>query len=58
MRKQTFRNTFAPLVENDDLTVDNIIKGLFIGVIEYGDLPEDLKNVIDAEMQSRLVSKN
>lgn len=58
MNKQTFKNTFAPWVENEELTVDNIIKGLFIGIIEYDDLPEKIKDIVDMEMQNRVIAKN
>jgi len=52
-KKLVFKNTFAPLVENQDLTVDNIIKGLFVGFIKYKDLPPEVRLIIDEEMQKR-----
>jgi hypothetical protein len=35
------------------LTVDNIIKGLFSSAIDYDDLPENIQNKVDEEMEKR-----
>jgi len=48
-----FKNTFAPLITNEELSVDNVIRGLNLGFIQYKKLPTDVREAIDTEMQKR-----
>ena len=48
-----FKNTFAPLITNDELSVDNVIRGLNLGFIQYKKLPTDVRKAIDTEMGKR-----
>jgi len=48
-----FKNTFAPLITNEELSVDNVIRGLNLGFIQYTELPTEVREAIDTEMQKR-----
>ncbi len=50
---EIFKNTFASTVENKELSVDNIIRLLFFGVVKHKDLPENIQIAVDAEMARR-----
>lgn len=58
MSQQIFQNTFAPLIENQELTVNNIIKGLFLGFIRYEDLPKEVRKAVDEEMKKIKTSQS
>ena len=53
MTKPEFKNTFAPHVVRGTLTVDQIIQLLSHAMIKYEDLPTEVKNSVDHEMEKR-----
>lgn len=57
MEKRTWKNTFAPDCDNEELTIDMIITGLFRTVWFYEDLPEEIQTAVDEEMTRRTEKK-
>ena len=53
MEKRTWKNTFALNCENEELTLDMIISGLFLGAWGYDELPEDAQKAVDEEMDRK-----
>lgn len=51
------KNTFAPDCDNEELTIDMIITGLFRGMWEYDELSEEIQNAVDEEMARRFPKK-
>ena len=47
-----FKNTFAPYVENKELSVDAVIRLLFWG-LPFQRLPDEVKHAVRAEMSHR-----
>lgn len=56
-KEKTWKNTFAPDCENEELTVGMIIQGLFRTLWEYDDLPKEIQNAVDEEMIRRTARK-
>lgn len=46
-----FKNTFAPHVDNHELTLDALILGLMHGVFHYDGLPDNIKSAVSEEMK-------
>lgn len=55
--EKTYKNTFAPDCDNEKFTVGMIIRGLFWSLWEYDDLPDEIQDVVDAEMLRRFPQK-
>lgn len=50
MAARTFKNTFAPGVEGDSISVEEIIAGLRFGVIGEGSLPAEVHGAVSEEL--------
>ena len=53
MSKKTWKNTFCSNCENEELTLEQLIGGLYFGAWGYDELPEDAQQAIDKEMDRR-----
>jgi hypothetical protein len=53
MTKKKFKNTFAPNVVNSEISVDGIIRLLFLGAVNTDDLPPDILKAVSNEMLRR-----
>ena len=45
-----FKNTFAPNVENKELSIGGIVQLLKHGIVKYSDLPDDVKKEVDKKI--------
>ena len=46
---QTFKNTFAPHMDNDFLSVHDVIMGLRVSLLHHEDLPPEVQKAVAAE---------
>lgn len=46
-----FKNTFIPDCENTELTIGDVITAMRFGFIEYEDLPQEVQNAVDEEIE-------
>lgn len=53
MTQQVFKNTFAPNSRNKEFTLLQIIAGIKYGVIKFETLPENITEIVKAELQKR-----
>ena len=53
MTSKRFKNTWAEHVRNEELTVEQIIFGLFRQVFKYKELPAEVQDAVDKEMDRR-----
>lgn len=53
MTQQVFKNTFAPNSRNNEFTLSQIISGIKYGVIDFETLPNDIKEIVSAELKKR-----
>jgi len=53
MTQQVFKNTFAPNSRNKEFTLSQIIAGMKYGVIKFETLPDDIKEIVKAELKKR-----
>lgn len=51
MAARTFKNTFAPGVEGDSISVEEIIAGLRFGVIKEDRLPTEVHDAVSEELE-------
>ncbi len=51
MSEKTFKNTFAPNTTNEELTVPQIICGLYASAIKFPDLPEEAQKLVLARVK-------
>lgn len=49
--QKTFRNTFAPHIDNEYLTVHDVIAGLRTTVLHSKDLPPDVCDAVEEELK-------
>ena len=49
--QRTFKNTFAPHIENEVLTVHDIIAGLKTTVLHSKDLPTEVQDAVEDELE-------
>ena len=47
MESLKIKNTFAPLVDNKELTVGQIVILLFRQLVKYKDLPPEVQDLVD-----------
>ncbi len=48
--QKTFKNTFAPNIENETLSVHEVIMGLRSTMIHSADLPKDVQDAVVKEL--------
>jgi len=51
--QKTFKNTFAPNCGNEELTVDMIIAALRTTVMHSKDLPKEVQDAVEEELERR-----
>ena len=51
--KRMFKNTFAPHVKNEELTVSEIIVGLKTTLFSYKNLPPEIQDAVEEELERR-----
>jgi len=51
MKEILYKNTFAPRFRNDKLSIYGVIQGLKIGVINYNDLPDEIKKEVNKKLK-------
>lgn len=51
--ERTFKNTFAPRVENEYLSVHDVILGLKTTMLRSTDLPLEVREAVTAELRRR-----
>ena len=49
--KKVFKNTFAPHIRNEMLDVQAIVAGLRTTLIHSEDLPEEVQNAVEDELE-------
>ncbi len=49
--QKTFKNTFAPRVENEYLTVHDVILGLKTTMLHSEDLPPEVQDAVSEELE-------
>ena len=49
--ERTFKNTFAPRVENEYLSVHDVILGLKTTMLRSTDLPPEVREAVTAELR-------
>jgi len=54
----TFKNTFITDCENTELTVSGIVTAMRFGFVEYEDLPPEVQNAVDEEIEKMKRSKS
>ena len=54
--RRTFRNTFAPHVENEYLSVHDVILGLKTTMLHSKDLPLEVRKAVTAELRRQAES--
>lgn len=52
-----FPNTFAPDCDNEELTIGMIIQGLFRTLWTYDELPKEIQDAVDEEMDLKEIRK-
>ena len=55
--RRTFKNTFAPRVENENLTVHDVILGLKTTMLHFEDLPQDVQDAVRKELKRQSATK-
>lgn len=50
---KSFKNTFAPHVDNEEIRVSGIILGLSLGLFHYDELPPEVQDAVEEEMARR-----
>lgn len=50
-RERVFKNTFAPLCEEQELRVSDIVTGMRFGLFKYRHLPLEVRNAVDEEIE-------
>ena len=53
MSEKIWKNTFAPDCDNEEFTVGMIILGLYRGAWGYDELPDEIQQAVDEEMDRR-----
>lgn len=53
MTQQVFKNTFAENSDNKEFTLSEIIAGMKYGAIKFETLPDDIKEIVKAELKHR-----
>ena len=49
--QKMFKNTFAPQMENDELSVHDVIIGLRSTVLSFKNLPREVQDAVEAELE-------
>lgn len=55
--KKTFKNTFAPHVKNENLSVHDVITGLRTTLFDAKDLPPEVQDAVTAELRRQSAQK-
>jgi hypothetical protein len=52
-QRKKFKNTFAPNVVNSEISVDGVIRLLFLGAVNTDNLPPEVLKAVSDEMLRR-----
>ncbi len=56
--KKTFKNTFAPHIKNETLSVHDVIAGLRTTLLDAQNLPSEVQDAVTAELRRQEARKD